>query len=101
MNVASKFRLEVSFYVLLTDYRANSGDSYVFTNSTNQLPIRTQLVGDRAGEPIENFMICLPNAQVLQPMGAQAIEPICVTIIIVDDDCKLLLDILTLYNITL
>jgi hypothetical protein len=82
-------------HVLLTDYRSNSGASYVFTSSTNQVPIRTQLIGDRAGEPIENFRICLPDSQVLQPMGAEAIEPICVTIIIIDDDCKLLQVILT------
>ena len=61
----------------------------MFTNSTSQLPIRTQLLEDRAGESIENFTICLPDAQVLQPMGAEAIEPVCVIIIIVDDDCKL------------
>ena len=71
-----------------TDYIPNSGDSYVFTSSINRLPIKTQLVGDRAGEPIETFMICLPDAQVLQSMGAQAIEPMCVTITIVDDDSK-------------
>jgi hypothetical protein len=75
-------------HVLLTDYRSNSGDPYVFTSSTDQLPIRTQLLGDRAGEPIENFTICLPDSQVLQLMGAEAIEPICVTIVIIDDDCK-------------
>ena len=66
------------------DYTANSGYLYIFTNSTQQLPIRTQLVGDRAGEPIENFMICLPDSI----MGARVIEPTCVTITIVDDDCK-------------
>ena len=60
----------------------------MFTSNTSQLPIKTRLVGDRAGEPIERFMICLPDAQVLQPMGAEAIEPTCVTITIVDDDCK-------------
>lgn len=60
----------------------------MFTSSTSQLPIRTQLIGDRAGEPVENFMICLPDAQVLQPMGAEVIGPVCVTITIVDDDCK-------------
>ena len=80
---------KVSLHVFLTDYIPNSGNSYVFTSNTSQLPIRTQLIGDRAGESIETFMICLPDAQVLQPMSAQAIEPMCVTITIVDDDCKL------------
>ena len=79
-----------SVYVMfLADYRSNSEDPYVFTSSTRQLPIRTQLVGDRAGEPIENFMICLPDSQVLQLMDAEAVQPTCVTITIVDDDCKL------------
>ena len=70
------------------DYTANNEDPYVFTSSTRQLPIRTQLVGDRAGEPIETFMICLPDSQVLQSMSAEAVQPTCVTITIVDDDCK-------------
>ena len=56
----------------------------------DQLLIRTQLVGNRAGESIETFMICLPDAQVLQSMGAQAVQPTCVTITIIDDDCKTL-----------
>ena len=60
----------------------------MFTRDTRQLPIRTQLVQNRAGEGIESFMICLPDAQVLQPMGAEAVEPRCVTITIIDDDCK-------------
>ena len=60
------------------------------TNDTDQLLSRTQLVGDRAGEPSETFMICLPDAQVLQSMGAQAVQPTCVTITIIDDDCKTL-----------
>ena len=72
------------------DYISNSENPYVFTNDTDQLPIRTQLVGDRAGEPIETFMICLPDAQVLQSMGAQAVQPTCVTITIIDNDCKTL-----------
>ena len=86
--MASKFRLEFSYYVLFADYIANSRDSYVFTSNTNQLPIRTQLVGDRSGEPIENFVICLPDSQVLESMGAEAVQSTCVTITIVDDDCK-------------
>ena len=73
-----------------TDYISNSETPYVFTSNTSQLSIRTQLVGDRAGEPIETFMICLPDAQVLQSMGAQAVQPTCVTITIIDDDCKTL-----------
>ena len=56
--------------------------------NTNQLPIRTELEQDRSGEAVENFMICLPNAQVLLSVGAVAVEPLCVTITIVDDDCK-------------
>ena len=75
----------------LADYISNGENRYVFTSNTSQLPIRTQLVGDRAGEPIETFMICLPDAQVLESMGAQAVQPTCVTITIVDDDSKIIL----------
>lgn len=75
--------------MFLADYISDSGELYIFTSSTRQLPIKTQLIGDRDGEPIENFMICLPEAQVLQSMGAEAVDPMCVTIIIVDDDCKI------------
>ena len=35
-------------------------------------------------------MICLPDAQVLQSMRAEAVEPSCATIIIIDDDSKLI-----------
>ena len=76
------------FYHIIIDYRANNEDPYVFTSSTRQLPIRTQLVEDRAGEPIETFMICLPGSQILESMDAQAVQPTCVTITILDDDCK-------------
>ena len=72
-----------------TDYTPNSGDPYVFTSDTTQLPIRTELVQNRAGEGIESFMICLPDAQVLQPLGAEAVDPRCVMITIIDDDCKI------------
>ena len=75
--------------MLLADYISNSANPYVFTNDTRELPIRTQLVTDRAGESIENFMICLPEAQVLRSMGAEPVQPTCVTITIVDDDCKI------------
>ena len=75
--------------MILADYISNSAAPYVFTNDTSELSIRTQLVVDRSGEPIENFMICLPDSQVLQLMGAEAVQPTCVTITIVDDDCKI------------
>ena len=61
----------------------------MFTNEISQLPIRTRLVQDRAGEGIENFMICLPDAQVLLTMDAESVDPMCVQITIVDDDCKI------------
>ena len=65
----------------------------MYTRDTRQLPIRTQLVQNRAGEGIESFTICLPNDTVLQPMmGAEAVEPRCATITIVDDDCKIALN---------
>ena len=71
------------------DYLSNDAIPYVFTSGISELPIRTQLVGDRSNEPIENFMICLPDSQMLQLMGAEAVQPTCVTITIVDDDCKI------------
>ena len=77
--------------MLLADYTSNSENPYVFTNDTRELPIRTQLVTNRAGESIENFMICLPDAQALRSMGAQPVQPTCVTITIVDDDCKIII----------
>ena len=64
----------------------------MFTRDTTQLPIRTQLVQDKAGEGIESFTICLPNDTVLQLMGAEAVEPRCATITIVDDDSKIALN---------
>ena len=76
--------------MLLADYIPNTANPYVFTNDTRELPIRTQLAIDRAGESIETFMICLPEAQVLRSMGAEPIQPTCVTITIVDDDCKII-----------
>ena len=78
---------------MCADYIPNSGDPYVFTRDTRQLPIRTQLVQDRAwaDDRIKSFMICLPDVQVLQPMGAEAVEPRCVIITIIDDDVRSLL----------
>ena len=91
MIVVLKCRIKITFCVLvfLADYRSNSVEPYVFTSSITQLPIRTQLIGDRSGEPIETFTICLPDSQVLQPMGVEAVEPMCVAITVVDDDCKI------------
>lgn len=63
------------------DYIANSDYIYTFTSDTRSLPIQTQLVADRAGEGIENFMICLP-------IQLQVTSPNCVDITIIDDDCK-------------
>ena len=62
--------------MLLADYISNSETPYMFTNDTREIPIGTQLVRDRAGEPIENFMICLPDAQALRSMGAEPVQPI-------------------------
>ena len=67
---------------------ANDNDPYVFTSTTRQLQIRTTLMTDRAGESVEQFTICLPNQTVLTLMGAEAVEPTCATIKIIDDDCK-------------
>ena len=60
----------------------------MFTRNITRLPIRTQLNNDRRGEEIESFTICLPDAQVLQSVGAEAVEPSCATITIIDDDSK-------------
>jgi hypothetical protein len=75
--------------MLLVDYRSISENPYVFTNDTSQLSIRTQLLQDRADESIENFTICLPEAQVLRSLGAEAVQPTCVIITIIDDDGKI------------
>ena len=96
----TKLRTDFNF-MIPADYISDSAAPYVFTNNTGQLPIRTQLVEDRSGEPIENFMICLPDLQTLQSMGAQAVQPTCVTITIVDDDCKIVCHFDSLYLLTL
>ena len=72
----------------VVDYVANDNDPYVFTSTTRQLPIRTTLMTDRAGESVEQFTICLPDQTVFTSMGAEAVEPTCATINIIDDDCK-------------
>lgn len=46
-------------------------------------------------------MICLPEAQVLRSMDAEVVEPMCVTITIVDDDCKILLFAMFIVFLTL
>ena len=76
--------------MFLADYRSNIAEPYVFTSSITQLPIQTQLIEDRSSEPIKTFTICLPDSQVLQPMGAEAVEPMCVAITVVDDDSKII-----------
>ena len=74
--------------IFVSDYISNNRDTYVFKKNISKLPIRTEINTDRTGEVVENFMICLPDAQVLRSMGAEAVEPSCATITIVDDDCK-------------
>ena len=59
----------------------------MFTSETREQPIATQLLEDRTGESAEYFIICLPE-QELQRMGAEAVAPTCVRIVILDDDCK-------------
>ena len=73
--------------ILYADYIPNDDHLYVFTSETRELPIETRLQQDRAREGVEDFIICLPE-QTLQMMGAEAVAPTCVSITIVDDDCK-------------
>ena len=77
----------MGIYITDTDYIPNGDYLYVFTSETRELPIETRLQQDRAGESVEDFMICLPE-QTLQMMGAEAVAPTCVTVTIIDDDCK-------------
>ena len=73
---------------LCIDFTPNADHIYVFTNETNELPIATQLRGDRSGESIESFTICLPATNMYSPQIAQGVAPSCVTVMIIDDDCK-------------
>ena len=72
------------------DYTPNDNQDYIFRSDTRSLPVRTQLVTDRAGEGIEHFMICLPTQSQLdsQDQGAMVTSPRCVNVTIIDDDCK-------------
>ena len=65
----------------------NDDALYVFTSTTTELPIRTQLTTDRSGESIEYFMICLPPFKTMD--GVEAVYPSCLNVTIIDDDCKL------------
>ena len=71
------------------DYNANADHTYVFTNETTQLQVATTIVPDRMGESIELIQICLPNLQ----SPAASVTPTCVTIRILDDDCRLLVNV--------
>ena len=77
--------------ISVSDYVSDSEDLYyIFTKSIIELPIRIELVDNWKRELTENFMICLPDAQALQSMGAETVEPSCTTIVVIDDDCKTL-----------
>ena len=81
----------------LADYISNSENHYVFTNDTDQL-YQLELNWLEI-ELVNPFMICLPDAEVLWSMGAQAVQPTCVTITIVDNDCKIILQALIIYTL--
>ena len=87
MSTSTIIQIIIIFFCV-SDYLSNSGDPYVFTTNINQLPIRTQLNQDQSREKLEYFKICLPVAQFLQSMDAEAVEPSCATIFIIDDDSK-------------
>ena len=88
-QIQSQFSIAISFCVL--DYLFNIENPIYSQRTVPQLPIKTRLLQDQVSEAAENFTICLPDAQVLQPMGAAAVYPSCVTITIIDDDCKAIL----------
>ena len=71
------------------DYTVNQ-DQYVFTNETFTLPIGIQLIGDRSGEGIESFDLTLAvSSQTSTSISADVVFPSQVTVVIIDDDCEL------------
>ena len=74
---------------MYTDYTVNQ-NQYVFTNETLTLPIGIQLVGDRSGEGIESFDLTLAvSSQTSTSISADIVFPSQVTVVIIDDDCEL------------
>ena len=80
---------------MYADYIVNRME-YVFTNDTIEQQIGIQLLTDASGEGIESFVLSL----VLRPqmISANIVFPSSVTVIIIDDDCKLQFAELINYN---